>query len=289
VFTASNAVSLFGVYEHVQYVAGSVILGGSPCTAMVFVWSSLVGGHAAYTFIQVAINDLVLLVLYVPTLYLLLDLTNVQIPYVTIILAVVIFVAVPFLLGAVIRWRLLHGCTAAEGAARLKAVDKLFSPVTMVGLLLTVLLTFIFQGPTIQQRWVDILLIAVPLTLQTYIAFSVAFGALYALNVEWRIAAPAGFISSSNFFELAIAIAMSSYGIGSGAALATTVGVLTEVPVMLSLVYITLALRPCFAKRDKARLKQQQQQQQRQQSVQSPHSTDDQEHSESSSSAAIAC
>jgi arsenite transporter len=251
---------------------------------MVFVWSSLVGGHAAYTFIQVAINDLVLLVLYVPTLYLLLDLTDVQIPYVTIILAVVVFVAVPFLLGAVIRWRLLRGHTAAEGAARLKAVDKLFSPVTMVGLLLTVLLTFIFQGPTIQKRWVDILLIAVPLTLQTYIAFSVAFGALYALGVEWRIAAPAGFISSSNFFELAIAIAMSSYGIGSGAALATTVGVLTEVPVMLSLVYITVALRPRFVKRDKARL----QQRQRRQSLQHLHSTDCQERSESSS-AAIAC
>ncbi|KAG5186384.1 sodium bile acid symporter family-domain-containing protein [Tribonema minus] len=236
-----------------QYIAGSVILGGSPCTAMVFVWSSMVGGHAAYTFIQVAINDLLLMVLYVPTLYLLLDLSDVEIPYVTIILAVVVFVAVPFLLGAVVRWWLLRKCTAAAGAERLQALDRLFSPVTMFGLLATVLLTFIFQGPTIQSSWVDILLIAVPLTVQTYIAFTVAFGTLYVLGVEWIIAAPAGFISSSNFFELGIAIAMSSCGIGSGAALATTVGVLTEVPVMLSLVYITVALRPRFCKRDKQR------------------------------------
>jgi arsenite transporter len=131
---------------------------------------------------------------------------------------------------------------------------------------------------------VDILLIAVPLTMQTYIAFTVAFGTLYALGVDWIIAAPAGFISSSDFFEQGIAIAMSSYGIDSGAALATTVGVLTEVPVMLSLVYITLALKPRFSKRDKARLEQKQ----RRDALQHLHSTK-QDRKQSSSSTAIAC
>lgn len=235
-----------------QYVAGAVILGGSPCTAMVFVWSSLVHGHAAYTLIQVAINDLLVMALYVPTLYLLLDLSGVNIPYLTIILSVLLFVAVPFGLGTLVRWMMLKRVSPARGEARLERIEKMFQPIVMVGLLATIVITFIFQGETIKTRWVDILLIAVPLTLQTYISFAVAYTACYLARVEWSIAAPAGFISSSNFFELGIAVALSAYGLDSGATLATTVGVLTEVPVMLSLVEFAKATKGLFEKRDRA-------------------------------------
>ena len=227
-----------------------MILGGSPCTAMVFVWSSLVHGHAAYTLIQVAINDLLVLALYVPTLYLLLDLSGVNIPYLTIVMSVIIFVAVPFGLGTMVRWMILRGQTAEAGEARLVRVERAFSPFVMFGLLCTVVLTFIFQGETIKTRWTHILLISVPLVLQTYISFAIAYGACYLAGVEWSIAAPAGFISSSNFFELGIAVALSAYGIDSGATLATTVGVLTEVPVMLSLVAIAKATKGTFQQRD---------------------------------------
>ena len=235
-----------------QYIAGSVILGGSPCTAMVFVWSTLVHGHAAYTLIQVAINDLLVMVLYVPTLYLLLDLSGVNIPYLTIVLSIIIFVVVPFGLGALLRWWLLRNRTPEQGDRRISKVEALFHPLVMFGLLAVVVLTFIFQGKTIESKWPHILLIAVPLTLQTYISFGVAYSLCYVFSVEWRIAAPAAFISSSNFFELAIAVALSAYGIDSGATLATTVGVLTEVPVMLSLVYITKATKYIFERRDAA-------------------------------------
>jgi ACR3 family arsenite transporter len=217
---------------------------------MVFVWSTMVHGHAAYTLIQVAINDLLVLVLYVPTLYLLLDLSGVNIPYLTIVLSVVIFVAVPFGLGTLVRWLLLRRRTPEAGEARLVKVENAFQPFVMFGLLATVVLTFIFQGETIKTKWSHILLISVPLILQTYISFAVAYGACYLANVEWRIAAPAGFISSSNFFELGIAVALSAYGIDSGATLATTVGVLTEVPVMLSLVAIAKATKGAFERRD---------------------------------------
>lgn len=217
---------------------------------MVFVWSTMVHGHAAYTLIQVAINDLLVLVLYVPTLYLLLDLSGINIPYLTIVLSVVIFVAVPFGLGTLVRWLLLRRRTPEAGEARLVQVENAFQPFVMFGLLATIVLTFIFQGETIKTKWSHILLISVPLILQTYISFAVAYGACYFANVEWRIAAPAGFISSSNFFELGIAVALSAYGIDSGATLATTVGVLTEVPVMLSLVAIAKATKGAFERRD---------------------------------------
>jgi ACR3 family arsenite transporter len=238
-------ISIFIVHLY-QYVAGAVILGGSPCTAMVFVWSNLVHGHAAYTLIQVAINDLLVLVLYVPTLYLLLDLSGVNIPYVTIVLSVIIFVVVPFALGSVTRWWLLRNRTDAEGEQKIQHVEQLFTPIVMIGLLATVILTFIFQGPTIRVKWLNISLIAIPLILQTYISWAVAYTACYFAGVEWNIAAPASFISSSNFFELAIAVALSAYGVDSGATLATTVGVLTEVPVMLSLVEMTKRTKERF-------------------------------------------
>ena len=239
----------------VQYIAGSVILGGSPCTAMVLVWSSLVHGHAAYTLLQVAINDLLLLLLYVPTLYLLLDLTGVSIPYVTIVTAVVLFVAVPFSLGAAVRWALLHWSASREvGEARLRKLEAAFHPLVMIGLLAVVVITFVFQGQTVRRHWLHILLIALPLSLQTYLCFCLAYSLCFLLGVEWRIAAPASFISSSNFFELAIAVALSAYGIDSGATLATTVGVLTEVPVMLSLVSIAKATKGFFIRRDQRRV-----------------------------------
>jgi ACR3 family arsenite transporter len=247
-----------------QYIAGCVILGGSPCTAMVLVWSSLVGGHCGYTLLQVALNDLLLLVLYVPTLYLLLDLTGVTIPYVTIIASVALFVAVPFSAGAAVRWAVVHGSESREiGEARLHKLESAFHPLVMFGLLAVVVLTFVFQGQTVRRHWLHILLIALPLSLQTYLSFGLAYTLCFALGVEWRLAAPASFISSSNFFELAIAVALSSYGIDSGATLATTVGVLTEVPVMLSLVSAAKATKGVFMRRDQRKIKMQREKEKR--------------------------
>jgi ACR3 family arsenite transporter len=226
-----------------QYIAGAVLLGAAPCTAMVFVWSYLSGGDAAHTLVQVAINDLVILVLFIPIVALLLGVGGIKVPYATLFLSVILFVVVPLVGGALTRRGLIH----AHGQ---EWYDHVFlpkwQPVTVIALLATLLLIFSFQGKTISTNWVSILLIAVPLILQTYLIFWIGYGMCKVGKVPYRIAAPAAMIGASNFFELAVAVAISLWGINSGAALATTVGVLTEVPVMLTLVSIAKKTRHWF-------------------------------------------
>lgn len=228
-----------------QYIAGSVVLGGSPCTAMVFVWSKLAGGDAAYTVVQVAVNDAILLVAYVPIVVGLLSLSSISLPWETVIVSVVLFVVTPFIAGALTRIIVLR----RYGERAFERLTAVLNNVTMVALLLTLVIIFVFQGRTIVERWFHILLIAVPLTLQTFVSFGLAYGACYAIGLEYVVAAPAGFIGSSNFFELAVSVAVTVYGSRSGAAAATVVGVLTEVPTMLMLVWFAKRTRGAFERR----------------------------------------
>jgi ACR3 family arsenite transporter len=220
-------------YLALQYVAGAIFLGAAPCTAMVFVWSYLSGGSAAHTLVQVSINDLVILFMYAPIVSFQLGLAEFQVPYETVLLSVVLYVVIPLAAGYLTRSRLI----ARNGE---RWFEETFlprlKPLTIVGLLLTLIILFSFQGETIVSNPVHILLIAVPMTLQTYLVFAVAY--LWALwwRVDNTVAAPAAMVSASNFFELAVAVAISLFGLRSGAALATVVGVLEEVPIMLSLV-----------------------------------------------------
>jgi len=218
-----------------QYLAGAVLLGAAPCTAMVFVWSYLTKGDAAYTLVQVAINDLIILVAFAPIVAFLLEIGGVAIPWDTLLLSVVLFVVIPLVAGALTRWYIIR----KRGLEYLNNVFiKKFSNTTIGGLLLTLVLIFSFQGETILSNPIHILLIAVPLVLQTVIIFFVAYGWAKAWKLPHEIAAPAGLIGASNFFELAVAVAISLFGLQSGAALATVVGVLVEVPVMLTLVKV---------------------------------------------------
>jgi ACR3 family arsenite transporter len=218
-----------------QYLAGAVLLGAAPCTAMVFVWSYLTKGDAAYTLVQVAINDLIILVAFAPIVAFLLGIGGVAIPWDTLLLSVVMFVVIPLVAGAFTRWYIIR----KRGLEYLNNVFiKKFSNTTIGGLLLTLVLIFSFQGETILSNPIHILLIAVPLVLQTVIIFFVAYGWAKAWKLPHEIAAPAGLIGASNFFELAVAVAISLFGLQSGAALATVVGVLVEVPVMLTLVKV---------------------------------------------------
>lgn len=186
-----------------EYVAGAVILGGSPCTAMVFVWSALAHGDPSYTLVQVAVNDLIILVLYAPTLYLLLGATDIHIPYDTIGLSVVLFVVVPFALGfATRRW------LVADEAA-LERLDNRLKPFTAIALLATLTLIFVFQGDKITDRPLDILLAMVPLILQTLLVWILTITAAIKLKLPFKIAAPASFIASSNFFELGVGVAIA--------------------------------------------------------------------------------
>jgi ACR3 family arsenite transporter len=216
-----------------QYLAGAIFLGAAPCTAMVFVWSYLSGGNAAHTLVQVAINDLVILALYAPIVIYQLGLAELRVPYDTIFLSVLLYVVIPLSAGYITRVRLIaaHGLNwlNEEFLPRLK-------PFTIIGLLLTLIILFSFQGETIVGNPVHILLIAVPLTIQTYLIFAVAYAWAWCWRVDKTVAAPAAMIGASNFFELAVAVAISLFGLGSGAALATVVGVLEEVPIMLTLV-----------------------------------------------------
>jgi ACR3 family arsenite transporter len=229
-----------------QYVAGAAILGGSPCTAMVFVWSHLAAGDPSYTLVQVLVNDILIFVLYVPTLVLLLNATDIEVPYDTVVLSVALFVLVPFLFGSLARSQVLR----RRGAAGVEALLRRLKPFTVFALLATLVLIFVFQGERITDNPLHILLIAVPETLQTYIVFAIAYSACWLLRIEHRFAAPASFIAASNFFELGVAVAISAYGLDSGATLANVVGVLTEVPVMLSLVAIANRTRHWFAFHD---------------------------------------
>jgi ACR3 family arsenite transporter len=216
-----------------QYLAGAILLGVAPCTAMVFVWSYLTKGNPLYTLVQVSINDLIILVAFIPLVGLLLGVSGVEIPYGTLVTSVVLFVAVPLLAGFLVRRWLL----ASKGAEWFeKTFLAALKPVSIIALLTTLLLLFAFQGETIIGQPLVILLIAVPLTIQTYLIFFVAWGAGRWLKLPHSVCAPASMIGASNFFELAVAVAIALFGLHSGAALATVVGVLIEVPVMLSLV-----------------------------------------------------
>jgi len=226
-----------------QYIAGAVLLGAAPCTAMVFVWSYLSDGDAGYTVVQVAVNDLVILVAYAPIVAFLLKVGKVSVPMDTLFLSVVLFVVIPLGLGAITRSVLIR----RRGKDWFDSVFvKKFDGITEAGLLLTLVILFSFQGKTILRNPLEIVLIAVPLIIQTYLIFAIGYGWAKLWRVPYEIAAPAAMIGASNFFELSVAVAISLFGLSSGAALATVVGVLTEVPVMLTLVRIARATRDRF-------------------------------------------
>ncbi|MBU3142674.1 ACR3 family arsenite efflux transporter [Clostridium sp. CF012] len=218
-----------------QYLAGTILLGAAPCTAMVFVWSHLTKGNPAYTVVQVATNDLIILVAFIPIVKFLLGVSNITVPWDTLVLSVVLFVVVPLVFGILTRIMVTkkRGLEYFENAFLHK-----FDNATTIGLLLMLVLLFSFQGETIINNPLHILLIAVPLTIQTFLIFFIAYLAGRKLKLAHDIAAPAGMIGASNFFELSVAVAISLFGMDSPAALATVVGVLVEVPVMLILVRI---------------------------------------------------
>lgn len=215
-----------------QYVAGTIILAAAPCTAMVFVWSSLTDGDPAYTLVQVSLNDLIMLVLFAPLVSLLVaGASGLTVPFRVLLYSVVAFIVIPLLLGTLTRVVLLR----ARGRAWFEsAFVPFFQPITTLALLVTLVLIFAFQADNITARWFHVLLIAVPILAQVYFNSALAYGLMKWFRVPHDIAAPGALIGASNFFELAVAVAITLYGPGSGAALATVVGVLVEVPVMLS-------------------------------------------------------
>lgn len=215
-----------------EYIAGMILLGVAPCTAMVFVWSQLTKGNPNYTLVQVAINDVIMVFAFAPLAAFLLGVTDISVPWETLLLSVLIYVLLPLVAGAFTR----HRMEQSENSHRLDDFLHQLKPWSMIGLLATVVLLFGFQAETILQQPQTIVLIAIPLLIQTYGIFVIAYVAAKALKLQYSIAAPACLIGTSNFFELAVAVAISLFGLHSGAALATVVGVLVEVPVMLSLV-----------------------------------------------------
>jgi arsenite transporter len=218
-----------------SYLAGAILLGAAPCTAMVFVWSYLTRGNAAYTVVQVATNDLIILVLFSPIVAFLMGISGIKIPWATLLLSVLLFVVIPLAGGVLTRVNVI----SRKGQDYFNRVFLAkFSNVTILGLLLTLVIIFSFQGDVIIKNPLHIILIAIPLILQTFLIFFIAYLASKKLKLAHSIAAPAGMIGASNFFELAVAVAISLFGPKSPAALATIVGVLTEVPVMLVLVRI---------------------------------------------------
>ncbi|MBQ0763141.1 ACR3 family arsenite efflux transporter [Marinobacter psychrophilus] len=226
-----------------EYLAGAILLGAAPCTAMVFVWSYLTRGDAAYTLVQVALNDLIMLFAFAPIVVFLLGVSNIQVPWDTVILSVVLYIVIP--LGA--------GYLTRQAVIKRRGIDwfsnvfmKRLAPITPIGLIITLVLLFAFQGDVIIANPLHILLIAIPLILQTVLIFFIAYGWAKAWKVPHCVAAPAGMIGASNFFELAVAVAIALFGLQSGAALATVVGVLVEVPVMLALVRFANATRGHF-------------------------------------------
>ena len=215
-----------------QYIAGMILLGVAPCTAMVFVWSHLTDGDANYTLVQVSVNDLILVFAFAPIAGLLLGVTDLQVPWETLFASVVIFVVVPLGGGMMTQTRLRK----SGGAGAIDRLAGKLKPASMIGLLLTVVLLFGFQAETIVAQPGRVVLIAIPLLIQSFGIFAITYGLARALRLPFNVAAPAAMIGTSNFFELAVAVAISLFGLASGAALATVVGVLIEVPVMLTLV-----------------------------------------------------
>lgn len=215
-----------------QYIAGMILLGVAPCTAMVFVWSHLTEGDANYTLVQVSVNDIILVFAFAPIAGLLLGVTDLQVPWETLLASVVTFVVIPLAAGIVTNQRL----KSARGPEAVERLAGALKPTSIIGLLLTVVLLFGFQAETIVAQPGRVVLIAIPLLIQSYGIFAIAYGLARVLKLPFNVAAPAAMIGTSNFFELAVAVAISLFGLASGAALATVVGVLIEVPVMLSLV-----------------------------------------------------
>jgi arsenite transporter len=225
-----------------EYIAGMILLGVAPCTAMVFVWSQMVKGDAAYTLVQVSVNDLIMVFAFAPIAAFLLGVTDVTVPWQTLALSTVLYVVLPLLAGVATRlWWLRAG-----GAARLARGVAALKPWSVVGLIATVVLLFGLQARTIVEQPLVIGLIAVPLVLQSYGIFAISYLAAWKMKLPHNVAAPACMIGTSNFFELAVAVAISLFGLNSGAALATVVGVLVEVPVMLSLVALANRTRHWF-------------------------------------------
>ena len=225
-----------------EYIAGMILLGVAPCTAMVFVWSQLTKGDANYTLVQVSINDVIMIFAFAPLAGLLLGITDITVPWDTLVLSVVLYVLVPLIAGALTRKKLENG----SDHTKLDQFLSTIKPFSMLGLLATVTLLFGFQAETILSKPEAIVLIAIPLLIQTYGIFAIAYWFAKRMKLPHNVAAPACMIGTSNFFELAVAVAISLFGLHSGAALATVVGVLVEVPVMLSLVWFANRTRHWF-------------------------------------------
>jgi ACR3 family arsenite transporter len=227
-----------------QYIAGVIILAAAPCTAMVFVWSYLSDGDPAYTLVQVTVNDLIMLVAFAPIVKLLVSgATDLEVPFAVLLYSVLIFVVIPLAAGSLSRAWLIRSRGEAWFTERFVSF---FHPVTVLALLATLVLIFAFQAENITTRWFHVVLIAVPILVQVYFNASLTYGLMRLFRVEYAVAAPGALIGASNFFELAVATAIALYGPGSGAALATVVGVLVEVPVMLSVCTVCLATRGWF-------------------------------------------
>lgn len=227
-----------------EYIAGMILLGVAPCTAMVFVWSQLVRGDANYTLVQVSINDIIMIFAFAPLAAFLLGVTDVVVPWETLLLSVVLYVVTPLAAGYITRRKLDKN----HDNERIQRFTAKIKPFSIMGLLATVVLLFGFQAQTIIDKPMVIVLIAIPLLIQSYGIFFVAYGWTYLWRVPFTTAAPAALIGTSNFFELAVAVAISLFGLHSGAALATVVGVLVEIPVMLSLVAFANKTRHRFSK-----------------------------------------
>lgn len=220
-----------------QYIAGLILLGAAPCTAMVFVWSQLTKGDPNYTLAQVALNDVIMIFAFAPIVALLLGVTDIEVPWATLILSVALYVLIPLIAGVLTRLKISAGTSSLDAAEReVKRFTSRVKPLSVLGLLATVVLLFGFQGKVILQQPLLIGLIAVPLLIQSYGIFAIAYTAARIWKVPFNVAAPCAMIGTSNFFELAVAVAIGMFGLNSGAALVTVVGVLVEVPVMLSLV-----------------------------------------------------
>jgi len=225
-----------------EYIAGMILLGVAPCTAMVFIWSHLTKGDANYTLVQVSVNDLIMIFAFAPIAAFLLGVSDVTVPWETLLLSVLLYVVIPLIAGVITR-RVLD---SNQGNLRIDHFVQALKPISITGLLATVVLLFGFQAEVILANPLAILLIAIPLLIQTYGIFAMAYAAAKAMKLPHNIAAPACMIGTSNFFELAVAVAISLFGLQSGAALATVVGVLVEVPVMLTLVNFANRTRHWF-------------------------------------------
>ncbi len=250
-FTMAALAVLF--FEHVfaglidpdrapEYIAGLILLGAAPCTAMVFVWSQLTRGDPNYTLVQVSVNDLIMVVAFAPIVAFLLGVTDISVPWETLILSVILYIVIPLIAGALTRRSLI----ARGGEPAVTEFTARIKPASVAGLLMTVVLLFGFQGPVILAQPMLIALIAAPIIIQSYGIFALGYGAAWLWRVPHKIAAPCALIGTSNFFELAVAVAIGLFGLNSGAALATVVGVLVEVPVMLSLVAFANRTRAKF-------------------------------------------